>query len=184
VIPSNYLGYFQTAAVAAGALLGLLFVVIALKPERIVGAHANPFAKERAASTFTGLVDAFFISLLALIPGHKVGIGAAVMAVLCLYYTQRIHQGLQGARHLAIFVISLVAYGLQLGLAIAFIVNPNDDSLVTDLTFTLIFAFAIALSRAWELLQSEAITAADEAHAASSAGEAKPQSVPPGTPGA
>ncbi len=52
MIPSDYLGYFQTAAVAAGALLGLLFVVIALKPERIVGANANPFAKERAASTF------------------------------------------------------------------------------------------------------------------------------------
>jgi hypothetical protein len=174
VIPTSYLGYFQTAAVAAGALLGLLFVVIALRPERIVGAHANPFAKERAASTFTGLVDAFFISLLALIPGHKVGIGAAVMAVLCLYYTQRIHQGLQGARHLAIFVVSLLAYGLQLGLAVAFILNPQDDGLVTDLTFTLIFAFAIALTRAWELLQSEAVTPADDGHAASPGGDAKP----------
>jgi hypothetical protein len=78
VIPSMYLGYFQAASQAAAALLGLLFVVIVLRPGRIVGAHANPVAKGLAASTFTGLVDAFFISLLALIPGHKLGIGAAI----------------------------------------------------------------------------------------------------------
>jgi hypothetical protein len=74
VVPSNYLGYFQAASQAAAALLGLLFVVIVLRPGRIVGARANPVAKGLAASTFTGLVDAFFVSLLALIPGHKLGI--------------------------------------------------------------------------------------------------------------
>ncbi len=102
------------------------------------------------------------------------------MAVLCLYYTQRIHRGLQGTRHLAIFVLSLLAYGLQLGLAVALILNPNDDGLVTDLAFTLIFAFALALTRAWELLQSEAVTPAGNGPAASPGGEARAQDVPQG----
>ncbi len=146
MIPSNYLGYFQAASQAAAALLGLLFVVIVLKPGRIVGPHANPVAKGLAGSTFTGLVDAFFISLLALIPGHKLGIGAAIMAVLSLYHTLHLHLGLRGAWHITIFVVSLLAYGLQLCLAIAFVLNPLDTGLVTDLTFTLIFAFALALT--------------------------------------
>jgi hypothetical protein len=38
------MGYFQAASQAAAALLGLLFVVIALRPGRIVGTHANPVA--------------------------------------------------------------------------------------------------------------------------------------------
>ena len=168
VIPSTYLGYFQAASQAAAALLGLLFVVIVLRPGRIVGAHANPVAKGLAASTFTGLVDAFFISLLALIPGHKLGIGAAIMAVLSLYHTLHLHLGLRGARHIALFIASVLAYGLQLCLAIAFVLNPDDAGLVSDLTFTLIFAFAVALTRAWQLLQSGAVTTADEGHAATS----------------
>jgi hypothetical protein len=171
VIPSNYLGYFQAASQAAAALLGLLFVVVVLKPGRIVGAHANPVAKGLAGSTFTGLVDAFFISLLALIPGHKLGIGAAIMAVLSLYHTLHLHLGLLGAKHIAIFVVSLLAYGLQLCIAIAFALNPHDAGLVTDLTFAVIFAFAIALTRAWQLLQSGAVTTPDEGHAATSGGD-------------
>jgi hypothetical protein len=175
VIPSDYLGYFQAGATAAAALLGLLFVVIALKPGQMVGAHADPAAKGLAASTFTGLVDAFFVSMLALIPGHKLGIGALVLAVLCLYHTLRLHLGLRGARHIAIFVASLLAYGLQLCIAIAFVLNPDDAGLVTDLTFVLIFAFSVALTRAWELLQSEAVMAADGGHAAGVSGDgAKP----------
>jgi hypothetical protein len=173
VIPSNYLGYFQAASQAAAALLGLLFVVIVLRPGRIVGAHANPVAKRLAASTFTGLVDAFFVSLLALIPGHKLGIGAAIMAVLSLYHTLRLHLGLRGARHIVLFVASVLAYGLQLCLGIAFVLNPHDAGLVGDLTFTLIFAFAVALTRAWQLLQSGAVTA-DEGYAATSGDGAKP----------
>ena len=171
MIPSNYLGYFQAGATAAAALLGLLFVVIALRPAQIIGAHANPVAKGLAASTFTGLVDAFFISMLALIPGHKVGAGAAIMAVLSLYHTLRLHLGLRGARHILIFVASVLAYGLQLCIAIAFVLNPHDAGLVTDLTFALIFAFAVALTRAWQLLQSEAVIPADEGHAASTSGD-------------
>jgi hypothetical protein len=173
VIPTSYLGYFQAASQAGAALLGLLFVVIALRPGRIVGAHANPIAKGLAASTFTGLVDAFFISLLALIPGHKLGIGAAIMAVLSLYHTLRLHLGLRGARHIILFIASALAYGLQLCLGIAFILNPHDAGLVGDLTFTLIVAFAVALTRAWQLVQSGAITASDDVHGAMSGEGAK-----------
>ena len=171
MIPSNYVGYFQAASQAAAALLGLLFVVIALRPGRIVGVRADSVARGLAASSFTGLVDAFFVSLLALIPGTNLGSGAAIMAVLSLYHTLRLHLGLRGARHIVIFVASLLAYGFQLGIAVAFVLHPHDAGLVNDLTFVLIGAFGVALSRAWQLLQSGAVAAADEGHAAGTSGD-------------
>lgn len=170
MIPSNYVGYFQTASQAAGALIGLLFVVIALKPGKVVGAHADPVTRKLAAGSFTGLVDAFFVSLLALIPGHKIGIGSAVLAVLSLYHTVRLRLGGLGVRQIVIFVASLVAYGFQLYVAVELILHPHDADLVEDLTFVLIGTFGVALSRAWQLLESTGSTAADEGHAAGTSG--------------
>ena len=79
MVPSTYASFFDAASQAAGALIGLLFVVIALKPGKIVGDRAEPASRSLAASSFIGLVNAFFVSLLALIPGHhNIGIGAAI----------------------------------------------------------------------------------------------------------
>jgi hypothetical protein len=154
VVPGSYAGFFDASSQAAGALIGLLFVVIALKPGRIVGDRADPTSRRLAASSFTGLVNAFFVSLLALIPGHNIGIGAAIMAVLSLYHTLRLHLGYPGARHILVFVFSLLAYGAELFVAIAFMVHPHDRDLVTYLAFVLIGCFAVALSRAWQLMET------------------------------
>ena len=158
MVPNNYLSFFDAASQAAGALIGLLFVVIALRPGKIVGPRADPVSRRLAASSFTGLVNAFFVSLLALIPGHNIGLGAAIMAVLSLYYTVhytvRLHLAHPGARHIVIFVASLLAYGFELCLAIAFVLHPHDVDLVTYLTFVLIGCFSVALSRAWQLMES------------------------------
>jgi hypothetical protein len=177
VIPSSYVGYFQTASQAAGTLIGLLFVVIALRPGRIVGAQADPVARGLAASSFTGLVDAFFVSLLALIPGNNVAVGAAILAVLCLYHTLRLHLGHPGAKRIVIFVFSLLAYGFQLVLAVLFALHPHDSGIVNALAFVIVGAFAVALSRAWQLLQSSAVAAAGENDLAGTSGDdAEPNS--------
>jgi hypothetical protein len=157
MVPSNYTSFFAASAQAAGALIGLLFVVIALRPKRIVGPQADSTSRGLAASSFVGLVNAFFVSLLALIPGHNIGIGAAIMAVFSLYYTTRLHLGHPGARRVTIFVASVLAYGIELCLAIAFVLRPHDSDLVTYFTFVLIGCFSVALSRAWQLMQSTTI---------------------------
>jgi hypothetical protein len=161
VVPSNYASFFDAASQAAGALIGLLFVVIALKPGKIVGDRAEPVPRRLAASSFTGLVNAFFVSLRALISGHNIGIGAAIVAVFSLYHTLRLHLGHPGARHLLVFVISLLAYGAELYVAIAFILRPHDLDLVTDLAFVLIGCFAVALSRAWQLMEYTTVGTGD-----------------------
>ena len=154
MVPSNYASFFDAASQAAGALIGLLFVVIALRPEAIVGPRADSASRGLAGSSFTGLVNAFFVSLLALIPGHNIGLGASIMAVFSLYHTLRLHLSHPGARHIVIFVVSLLAYGTELCLAVAFVLQPHDLDLVTYLTFVLIGSFSVALSRAWQLMQS------------------------------
>jgi hypothetical protein len=157
VVPSDYSSFFDAASQAAGALIGLLFVVIALNPGKIVGDRAEPTSRRLAASSFTGLVNAFFVSLLALIPGHNIGIGAAIMAVLSLFHTLQLHLGHPGARHIVVFMVSLLAYGGELAVAIAFVLRPHDTDLVTDLAFVLIGCFAVALSRAWQLMESTTV---------------------------
>lgn len=155
MVPINYASFFDAAAQAGGALIGLLFVVIALKPGKIVGDHAEQSSRSLAVSSFIGLVNAFFVSLLALIPGHhNIGIGAASLAVLSLYRTLRLHLGHPGTRRIPVFVFSLFAYGLELCVAIAFILRPHDVDLVTYLCFVVIGCFAVALSRAWQLMES------------------------------
>lgn len=99
VVPNNYASFFDAASQGAGALIGLLFVVIALRPGEIVGPHADSASRGLAVSSFTGLVNAFFVSLLALIPGHNIGIGAAIMAIFSLYHTLRLHLRRTGVRH-------------------------------------------------------------------------------------
>jgi hypothetical protein len=91
MVPSNYASFFDAASQAGGALIGLLFVVIALKPGKIVGDRAEPTSRSLAGSSSIGLVNAFFVSLLALIPGHhNIGIGAAIVAAISLYRTVRL----------------------------------------------------------------------------------------------
>jgi hypothetical protein len=157
VVPSSYAGFFGAASQAAGALIGLLFVVIALKPGQIVGPRAEPASRGLATSSFTGLVNAFFVSMLALIPGHNIGIGAAVLASFSIYHTLRLHLGHPGARRIVIFFASLLAYGIELFIAVAFALHPHDVDLVTDLAFVLIGVFSVALSRAWQLMQSTTV---------------------------
>jgi hypothetical protein len=161
VVPSNYASFFDATSQAAGALIGLLFVVIALRPGPILGLRADSTSRGLAVSTFTGLVNAFFVSLLALIPGHNIGIGAAIVATISLYHTVHLHLGRPGARHVVIFLASLLAYGTELCFAIAFALHPHDLDLVTYLAFVVIGCFSVALSRAWTLMQSAAI-ASDE----------------------
>jgi hypothetical protein len=168
VVPSDYSSFFDAASQAAGALIGLLFVVIALKPGKIMGPHAEPTSRGLAASSFTGLVNAFFVSMLALIPGHTIGFGAAIMAVISLYHTLRLHLGHRAPRRIFVFALSLLAYGTELGLAIAFVLHPRDVDLVNDLTFVLIGCFSVALGRAWQLMESTA----DETHNGSATGTA------------
>ncbi len=68
MVPPEFANFFIASASAGGALVGLLFVAVSIAPEQIVAAQAPIERQAVATSAFTALMNAFFISLFALIP--------------------------------------------------------------------------------------------------------------------
>jgi hypothetical protein len=163
VVPADFTGYFAAAATAAGALIGLLFVAASLRPDTVLGRDAPPAARAVAGSAFTALVNSFFVSLSALIPDTRIGYPATVMALISLWGTLRLHRNVP--RHdAALFqlVLALVAYLGQLGVGVASILRPGTSDYVQAVAYLLIASFAVALRRAWSLLQGSHLPADGE----------------------
>ena len=97
MVTGDFIGYFAAAGTAAGTLIGLLFVAVSLRPESVLGAGAPPEGRAVAGSAFIALVNSFFVSLIAVIPHTSLGYVAAIMALLSLLYTLRLHRALAGA---------------------------------------------------------------------------------------
>jgi hypothetical protein len=85
------------------------------------------------------------------------------MALITLYNTWRTHRQLS-RRDAAVLqmVLAVVAYVTQLGLGIALTIHQQDDSLVYAMAYVLIGSFAVALRRAWSLMQGKYIPADQE----------------------
>jgi hypothetical protein len=152
MVPDALVGYFAAATAAAGALIGLLFVAISLRPDDIFGDVAQPATRRLAESSFTALVNAFFVSLIAIIPGTNLGYAAGILAVLSLYSTFARRIRSPGASDIGVMVFSTVLYLGQLGIGIALVVFPTNTDLVYKLAYLAVAAFAVALARAWSLI--------------------------------
>jgi hypothetical protein len=158
VVPDSFIGYFTGAATAAAALIGLLFVAVSLRPETIVGAGASAKARAVAGSAFTALVNSFFVSMFALIPGTNLGYTAAVMALISLYSTFQLHRGLGTGESAKLqLALALAAYLTQLVTGVLLAASPGDQSLVRTIAEVLVASFAAALARAWSLVQGRHI---------------------------
>ena len=72
-VPPQFLDFFIASTGAGAALAGLLFVAVSLAPEQIVTRRAPMERRAVAGSAFTALINAFFISLVALIPHINFG---------------------------------------------------------------------------------------------------------------
>jgi hypothetical protein len=113
-----------------------------------------------AGSAFTALINAFFISLVALIPHLDVGSLIVPFISLCLVTTLiqawqllRLPKGWQSLLRRAFLVcLSLGLYGLELRNAVGLITDPSQVGFVYGLLFVLLGIFALGLIRAWELL--------------------------------
>jgi hypothetical protein len=152
VVPGDIVGYFAATAAAAGALIGLLFVAVSLHPDLIFGDQVAPRARRLAESSFTGLVNTFFLSLVALIPQTDLGYPAAILAALSFYTTLTRHLRTEKTSQLTVLLSTFAIYLLEFGLGIAAIIVPSNVNLVYLLGYVVIAALSVALSRAWALL--------------------------------
>src|SRR5215468_6342455 len=83
----SYTTFFLGSTGVAGALTGLLFVSVSIAPERLRGEHASVEQQTIAATAFTALVDALWISLFALRPGNNIPTASLVLGLIGLTST-------------------------------------------------------------------------------------------------
>jgi hypothetical protein len=158
MIPTQLSGFFAASTGSAAALIGLLFVAVAINPQRVFGATAAPHAI--ATSTFLALADAFFVSCGALIstaPLAWIALGMGVLAVvgtLGLAYTllyQELNPRLVLQRAFLV-IASLVTYGVQCWIAVRLLLEPSQSSTVYWLANLLLVVYGIGILRAYGLL--------------------------------
>ena len=76
MIPASFIPFFSICAGAAATLIGLLFVAVSSR-RSARWARARPYPGARSAeSAFTALLNAFLVSLIALVPTAPLSLGA------------------------------------------------------------------------------------------------------------
>lgn len=164
MIPATYQAFFATSAGAGATLVGLLFVAISIAPERIFGTSAV-FERQLAASTaFTALLNAFFISLCALIPGTNISVVTLVMGALGMINSLVMVVNLvrlrllkqtpleSTVRAMPLVLGGPIIYGFELQAALTLNGASRGTSAVNEVTYLLIVVYGFAIIRAWEVL--------------------------------
>jgi hypothetical protein len=163
--PAAFQPYFLASASAGGALIGLLFIAISIAPEHTFGKDAAFERKLIASSAFTALVNAFFISLGALLPdttfaalgGVSIAMGAiGLLNTLYLGWDIVDRRGEMSLRRSMLLVMaSLAIYGGECGAGVT-LVRPGHTSDPAFVVAELLLAvYGIGIMRAWQLLGGE-----------------------------
>jgi hypothetical protein len=156
VVPRSYLEYMITSAGAAGAMIGLLFVAVSLRTELVFGKNASKKARTLAGSSFTGLVNAFSLSLLAIVPQTNIGVAMSILGVVCVYNTLKLHLVTFGvSNQWRVLIVSVLNYTAETAGGITLMLHPHEHWIVGALCYVIFASFIIALNRAWLLIKSE-----------------------------
>ena len=160
MVSPGLVSFFSASVGAGAALIGLIFVAVSIAPEKTVMVGAPLERQAVAASAYTALLNAFFISLFALIPGTSAGWVALVMSCSGLWSTLFLGwsllkhpTGLQSiVRRLAMILVGIVLYGFELYTAILLINAPANISASFILATLVGAAYGLGLLRAWQLI--------------------------------
>ena len=163
MVPPAFANFFIASASAGAALVGLLFVAVSLAPDKIVTRQAPQERQAVAGSAFTALINAFFLSLTALIPNINFGLVIVPVSALCLVTSliqawpllRRFKGWLSLLRRAFLVLLSVALYALELLNGFQLLIAPSQVGIVYGLVSCLIGAFALGLIRAWELLGAQ-----------------------------
>jgi hypothetical protein len=161
MVPEAFHDYFIASTGAGAALVGLLFVAVSIAPERTVMRSAPAERRAVALSAYTALLNAFFLSIAALLPQTNLGVAALILSVIGLAnqcflawdlfkHTERTWpRMLRGA---ILVVAGLLLYGGELFNALLLVLSPTDSAPIFTLAAVLLGIYALGMTRAWQLL--------------------------------
>jgi hypothetical protein len=165
MVPSSFHDFFVASAGAGAALVGLLFVAVSIAPERTVMRNAPPQRQILAATTFTAMINAFFVSLVALVPGINLGIITVIMGALAFinsltlgwYFLQQRNNSKRTSRlpALVLVVFGLGLYGYEISQGVQLMIQPSEVDIVKVLASIIVAVYGLGLTRAWQLLGAQ-----------------------------
>jgi hypothetical protein len=159
MVPEAFNNFFLASAGIGATLVGLIFVAVSIAPEEYVQANAPIERRAMATSSFTALLNAFFISFGALIPGIISSI-ALIMSTLGLINSSFLAWNLlkererwqNVIRRVFLVLVSFIVYGFEFYYAILIIKEPHNIGNFYVLATLLLAVYGIGLTRAWQLL--------------------------------
>ena len=153
----SYTEFFSGTATVAGALVGLLFVALSVSPERLRSVTGSVEHQAMAATAFTALVDALFVSLIGLQPGGGLDYGAVILGGLGLTSSIGLAVRLWRARGKEVlsrrwpFLLGFIVAVYAAQVISAFVAGSPSSQANITVTFVYIM-FGTGISRSWELL--------------------------------
>jgi hypothetical protein len=159
MVPESLNNFFLASAGIGATLVGLIFVAVSIAPEQIVQANAPIERRAMAASSFTALLNAFFISFGALIP-RAIGSLTLIMSALGITSSSLLAWNLlkererwqNTLRRIILIVVSLILYGFEVYNAILIVREPGVAGNYYALSVLLLGVYGVGLTRAWQLL--------------------------------
>ncbi|HEX9070081.1 MAG TPA: hypothetical protein VF807_15015 [Ktedonobacterales bacterium] len=162
--------FFAAAAGAGAAFIGLLFIAVSIRPDQLVWGKVHPLVRASVGSTFTALINGFFISFASLIPGTNPGWVAFVLGITgvinALSSSGSLVRHLRGAgvtggawwlnvaRWLTLSGLGLFVYLLEIWLGWQAIQHPTQIGPIFGIADIVLTVYGLGLVRAWELLGS------------------------------
>jgi hypothetical protein len=157
VCVASYTSFFAGSAGVAGALVGLLFVALSVSPERLKATRESIEHQSIAATAFTALVDALFLSLAGLLPGDATLDASRALGLVGLSSTAGLVVRLWQARSSGKlsrrwpFLLSVITACYAAQAATSFLASTTAQAHSEASTFVFIL-FAVGIARSWELL--------------------------------
>jgi len=160
-VVGHYESFFITSAGASAAILGLLVVAVTVVNADDANTTTRELRTVLAGSAFVALVDIFIVSIVALTGGSVVfGLSSLAMATVGLLATRGLIPRARRAGNfsrssrtrtlnIAFALLSVAAYSVQLGLAVALVANAQSAELQHALVLVIVALYGSALGRAW-----------------------------------